>query len=398
MRYIVWREPMMKKAIVVITLVVSIAMAGGYIGYFTSPQAPGMDEASARPQSIEEIQTKEGTPVRVAPVAQQDIKITQTFYGTVCPYAEANVQGKHGGKILTLNAEEGEPVTAGEVIVQFDAEDVQLQLQQAIAAKNTAIQNVNQAASNFETTQKTVQRYQELFDDGFIARQTLDDVQNSLQATLAELNSAREQVKNADAQINLLRNTLQDLSIEAPISGIVDEKHYHTQEIARPGAIIYHVVDIEKVYIEVEIPESYISQIQQQMTVEVSFDSLASRQISGVIDRILPTGNAQNRTFIAKVLVDNPDHVMKPGMFAQIHVCLEEIPQALVFNKKALLKDGADYYVFKVVEQQAQKVPVAIVHRAGNSVAVLSEDLSPQDQVVVEGGHFLTPNEQVNIL
>ena len=298
----------MKKAIAIV-LLTGVLISGGYI---VASKNDTSDDLQAIAQSIENIQTEQGRPVQVEIVAQQDIKVTQTFYGSVTPYAQAKVQGKHGGSITFLKGEEGDSVRAGDAIVKFDDSDTQLQFQQAIAGKNAALQSVKQAQSNFETLQTTLNRYQKLFKDGLIPRQNLDEMLNQLQVAQAGLGSAREQVKNADAQIQLLQNTLSNMKITAPISGVIDEKHFNLYEIAKPGETIYHVVDIEHVYIEVDIPESYISQIREQMEVSVLYDSLKGQEFPGYIERIMPTGDPQRRNFIAKVLVNNPELTVNP--------------------------------------------------------------------------------------
>jgi RND family efflux transporter MFP subunit len=357
-----------------------------------------VEEAKASPRSIEQIQAEQGKPVQVSSVSREDIAQTQTFYGTAIPYAEANVQGKYGGKLILLQGREGDRVEAGEVIVKLDDSDSRLQLQQAIAAKNSALQSVNQAESNFETAQTDLKRYQQLLTNGFVSKQNVDAMQNQALVAQANLQSAREQVKNAEAQIKLLENTLKDMKIKAPIGGIIDEKHFNLNEISGAEAVIYHIVDIDRVYIEVEVPESHISAIREEMSVDVTFDSLKGQEFSGTVERIIPTGNRQNRNFIVKVLIENPNHLIKPSMFARVNVCLEEIPNALVLDKKALLKEGDSYYVFKVNENQVEKVAVTVKHRAGQHVAVLSEKLAEQDRVVVEGVRMLQTDDRVNVL
>jgi RND family efflux transporter MFP subunit len=377
-----------------------VAGIGGYAAYSSvAPNKNVVENAAASARSIDDIQTEQGKPVRVEAVKQEDIEVTQTFYGTATPCAEANVQGKYGGRLVFLKGEEGEMVTQGDTIVKFEEKDTQLQLQQAIAAQNTAEQSVNEARSNYETTQTNLKRYQKLFADGFISRQDLDSLQNKLLVAQAGLQSAQEQVKNKEAQIQLYQNMLHDLKISAPISGVIDEKHFNLNEIPDPGDVIYHIINIDQVYVEVDVPETYISKIHEQMAVRVLFDSLnPEQQFTGTVERIIPTGNAQSRNFVAKVLIENPERQIKPGMFARVNVCVEQIPGALVFNKKALLKEGEDYYVFKAAGTRAQKVAVTVKYRESSMVAVASEQLQAHDQIVIEGARMLQSNDRMNIL
>lgn len=404
----------MKKKILVSVLVIIVFAGGLYLAYSLGKKAAEQPTGEDTPEqttvtsttervtlpspSSEEIQAAQGKPVKVAPVEQRDINITQTFYGTVIPYAEANVQGKYGGKIVFLKGKEGESVEKGDIIVRFDGSDTQLELQRAIAAKNAAIEQVNQAQSNFETIQADVERQKKLFEDGIVPRKTVDDANNQLKTAEATLNSARESVKQAEAQIDLLENTLSDFKIGAPISGVIDLKQYNLHEVYRAGDVIYRIVDIDRVYINVEVPESYISQIREKMNVEVIVDSLDDQIFTGAIDLIVPTGEAQSRTFVAKALVKNPKRNVKPGMFSRVTVSVENIPGALTVDPNALIKEGENYYVFKVVETQVKKIAVDVQYREETMVAVASDQLQPDDQVVVEGIDQLQPDDLVTIL
>jgi len=121
----------MIKRLLTLSLVVIAAMFGGFIAMtFFSPKDAVVENVNANPKSIEQIQAEQGKPVRVTQVAQKTIEITQTFYGTAIPYAEANVQGKHGGRLVFLKGQEGDRVEIGEVVVKLDDSDSKLQRQE----------------------------------------------------------------------------------------------------------------------------------------------------------------------------------------------------------------------------------------------------------------------------
>lgn len=261
-------------------------------------------------------------PVKEAAVVTQETTAVQTFYGTVTPHTEANVQSKQGGTITLLKGKEGDAVRQGDVIVRFDDREAQLELQQAIASKNSALQQVNQAESNFQTIQSNVNRYQQLFKDGFVSKQQVDDLQNQLASATSSLNSAKESVNQTDVQIKMIQNALKDFQVNAPMSGLIDAKNYNLGEVYQGGAVIYHVINIDQVYVEVEIPETYLKHIREGMSVTVIFDALGEDAFAGTLETILPSGAADNRNFTANVLVDNRDHSIKPGMFARIEMPL----------------------------------------------------------------------------
>ena len=282
-----------------------------------------VEPMSSEVQVVSPSQTQ-GTSASVAveTVAQAKTLVAHTFYGTVVPYAEANVQSEQGGKITMLKHKEGETVQKGNVIVRFDDSDTRLELEQAVSAKNSAIQKVQQAESDFKTIQTNAERYQKLFQDGFLSKQEVDTINNELESARSTLNSAKETVKQDEASINLKKNSLKDFYITAPINGIIDAKNYNLQEVYKSGDVIYHIVNIDQVYVEVEVPETYIGKIRENMEVTVLFDALDETSFPAVIETILPSGTTENRTFIVKALVNNPDHLIKPSMFARANVNL----------------------------------------------------------------------------
>lgn len=307
----------------------------------TKPTPPPTEQVAKSPQTATPLpadqQTKEASlpegaentqkppkPQPEAAPATPSPSVGQTFYGTVVPSHEANIQSQQGGSITMLKAKEGESVKKGEVLVRFDDSDMRLELERAESSKNSALQQVQQAESNFNTVQTNVDRTQKLFDDGLVSKQELDNITNQRESARASLNSVKESVSQADTQISIVKNTLKDFQVTAPISGIIDEKNYNLGEVYQGGGVIYHVINIDRVYVEVEIPETYISKIKEKMKVAVNFDALGDQKFSGIVEAILSSGTADNRNFTAKVLVPNSDHAIRPGMFARVEIDLGE--------------------------------------------------------------------------
>lgn len=333
---------MLKKNILGILVVVLIigAFAGGYMmgkkagqsSVAPSAKPPQPTQHKPPPSPAEQADTtasSEQPPEASAPKppgedvpAATPAAMGQVFYGTAVPYDEANIQSKQSGTITMLKAEEGDSVTKGEILVRFDDSNIQLELEQAESAKKSAQQQVQQAESNFKTVQTDFERTQKLFDDGLVSKQELDNITNRLESVRASLNSAKESVSQAETRINMIKNTLKDFQVTASLSGVIDQKNYNVGEVYQGGGVLYHVIQIDQMYGEVEVPETSIQTIQEKMPVKVVFDALEDQTFSGVIDKILPSGAADNRNFTAKVLVQNPDRAIKPGMFARVEVDL----------------------------------------------------------------------------
>lgn len=246
------------------------------------------------------------------------------FYGTAAPAAEVNVQSRQGGTLVVLNGKEGDFVQQGDVLAQFDDSEQQLNLEKARSARNSAAQQVRQAESSLNAAETNLERNQQLFDEGLLSQQQLDDLRNKVDSAKSSLSSARESLKQADTQIELLENTLKNFTVYAPISGIINQKSYNVQEVYGGGGVLYQIVNIDDLYVNVDVPETYIKRMQEGLPVTIRFNALREQTFPGVLETVLPSGASSNRTFTVKVRMRNPDHVVKPGMFATVHMALPE--------------------------------------------------------------------------
>ena len=280
------------------------------------PEAAAPQQANRR-----QSQTTAGAAAIPASTTLPDM---HEFYGTAAAVAEVNVQSQQGSTIITLNGKEGDTVKKGAVLVRFDDSEQRLQIENAVSSKTTAELQLQQAEADLKTAQTTLERNQELFKDGLISQQQMDELQSKMESAQASVNSAREKVKQADTQIALQENSLDDFMVRAPISGIIDQKQYNLQEIYKGSDVLFHIINIKQVYVNVDVPETYIKQVREDMQVTLTFNALGNQAFTGMVDTILPSGSTSNRTFTVKVLVENPEQFIKPGMFANVNIAFTE--------------------------------------------------------------------------
>jgi HlyD family secretion protein len=267
-------------------------------------------------------QTQDTVSAAVVP-ASTTLPALHEFYGTAAPVAEVNVQSQQGGTIVVLNGKEGDAVKKGDVLARFDDSEQRLQIENAISSKTTAELQLQQAEANLKAAQTNLDRNQELFEEGLISQQSMEELRNTVESALATVNTCLENVKQADTQIVLQEKTLANFVVHAPISGIIDLKNYNLQEIYKSD-VLFHIINIEQVYVNVDVPETYIKQVREGMPVTVGFNALGDQMFTGVVETILPSGSTSNRTFTVKVLVENPDQSIKPGMFANVSIAISE--------------------------------------------------------------------------
>jgi len=182
------------------------------------------------------------------------------------------------------------------------------------------MQQVKQNNFNYTTELTKFKRSEGLYKENLLSNQEFDIIKNNLQSAASSYEIAKENLIQTETQISILLNELKDYDITSPISGMIDRKYYNQGEVYRSGDIIYHVINVEQVYAEIKIPETYLKDIREEMNVMVVINTLDDRKFPGTIETILYSDTDANRDFTTKVRLKNPDQVIRPGMFARIEI------------------------------------------------------------------------------
>jgi len=197
-----------------------------------------------------------------------------------------------------------------------------------------------------------------------------------------------------DAQIERVAATgepLEYLPIVSPVSGHVVEKHVVSGSAVQPGVTLYRIAGLDSVWVEAELYESELAQVEVGQTARVTLPYLPGRSFEGRVAFVYPFLDGARRTGRIRVELANPDRVLKPDMFA--HVVLEsDLGERLVVPEEAVLYAGERSFVF--VDLGAGRLrPTAV--ETGVKTADFVEVLSglEEGERVVTSGNFLVAAE-----
>ncbi len=203
---------------------------------------------------------------------------------------------------------------------------------------------------------------------------------------------------------NQLKQQLGKSVIKAPFTGIVDDviKEQGTVVSPGPGSEVFRVVNLGDMYIETDVPESYISSIQKGKEVQVEFPVLGKT----VTSKVRQAGNfinPANRTFKVEVGVSNKDRTIKPNLTAKLRINDYTNPKSILIPQSIISENakGQQYvYVVKDVKDRvgkAQQVIISTGKTQGDIIEVLS-GLEVGAQIVQEGARSVKDNQEVKIL
>ena len=153
-------------------------------------------------------------------------------------------------------------------------------------------------------------------------------------------------------------------------------------------------MDIGRVRIDVDVPESEVPSVGKGLTAEVIASELPGRSFRGSVTRIAYALDEATRTMAIEIELPNADHALRPGMYVQVQLVVERKAEALLLPAQALVTEKEGSYVFAVVDGRARKVAVKTGHDDGVTVEVLA-GLIPQSAVVVSGKQGLVDGQAV---
>jgi RND family efflux transporter MFP subunit len=301
-------------------------------------------------------------------VEPQAMERTLPLTGSLMPYAEATVKAKVAGELVAVTVREGEPVKQGQVLARIDQTEVQARVAARRADLGAARAQLDWAAKN-RASQKA------LLEKGFIAQTAFDNVQSNYDVAVAKLRAA-------EAELVVAQKSLGDSVLMAPFAGIVSLRHAQSGErVALDGKVVT-IVDLSRLQLEAAVPATEIGKLGVGQAVAFRVDGFGEQRFSGRIDRINPATVAGSRSIYVYALIDNPQGVLRAGLFAQGAVSLERIEGALVVPASAVREELGRNIVYALVDGKVQRRAVKVGPADAIDRVQVLEGLAPGDRIV----------------
>ncbi len=340
--------------------------------------APQEQEAPAPPQ------------VSVLTLTGRELVISEDLPARVAALRSADIRAQISGIVQRRLFEQGAEISAGTVLFQINPAPFKADVDSAAAALQRAEAVLARASIQID-------RLKPLLRTDAISRQTYDDAISQRDQAAADVAQARATL--ARHQLNL-----QFASVEAPIAGRID------QTLVSEGALVSptdttpmaRIQQIDQVYVDVRQPASVLESLRQQAgstAPELAVEILGSNGTPlGMQGRILFSGievDAGTGDVLLRVLVDNPERRLLPGLYVQARIPRARYANALTVPQQAVVRTSGQTSVWVVDGQgQAQLVPVNTAELVSSQYRIAS-GLSAGQQVVIEGIDRLTPGVQV---
>ena len=310
----------------------------------------------------------EAIPVEVARAGRRAIAASYNGTAPLEARAEAQVVAKTSGIAMRVFVDVGQPVRAGQPLVQLDRDRAALQVAQTDA-------QVRKLEANYR-------RASQLAQQQMVSANDVDQL--------------RFDLENARAQHRLARLELSYGTVTAPISGVIASRGIKPGNLVQINTPIFTIVDNSRLEATLNAPEREIETLKPGQVVALTVDALPGKRFEGTIDRVSPVVDAGSGTFRVVCTFDGGG-LLQPGMFGRVRIDYDQRANALVIPRTALLEDGGAPSVYTVREARAVRIPVKLGYTEGQWVEV-REGLREGEPVVVAGKSALREGTQVQVI
>ncbi len=172
--------------------------------------------------------------------------------------------------------------------------------------------------------------------------------------------------------------------VESPLSGVVGKVFVDIGSNVSPQTAVALVVDMDKVRINLDIPEKYLPKVYLGQNALVRVDAYPDKEFAGKVTKISPVVDLDTRASYIEIAIDNPEHYLKSGMFAKVSLFIEEHKDVPVILKEAILGKEPDNYVYVVENNKAFMRKITLGIHQGSEYEVTS-GLRKEELVVILG-------------
>jgi membrane fusion protein (multidrug efflux system) len=275
--------------------------------------------------------------------------------GTAAARESVTITAKVSEKVEAVRFDSGDEVKSGQVLVTL--------VDRAQSA------GVGEAAADYAEAQKTYELMQRLGSKQLVAATQLD--------------VARANRDAARARLEAQKATVGDRVIVAPFAGVLGLRQVSPGSLVTPGTVVTTLDDVSKILLDFSVPERSLGALGVGNTVRATSDAFPNETFEGRITSVGSRVDPSTRALAARAEFDNPQRRLRPGML--LNVQLEQgTRQALQVPELALDQLGEQAFLYKVVGDKVEHVPVKIGARRPGWVEILG-GVQAGDRVVVEG-------------
>ena len=344
---------------------------------------------------------------------------TTTVSGKLEAFASADVVPKTSGKVNKITVDIGSEVREGDLLLALDAPELQAAVNQAQAnlqkakdsdmstLKNTAISNLEAAETSYKNAETEFNRVKQLFNEGAVSQQSFDLAEKTYLLAQSTYEAAKRNmdivvngtvpntIKVSEAQLAQARANYANMITTAPISGVVTAKNVNVGEKTPSDKPAITIVNLDKVVVHASVNEDRVNSLKVGQKVPVLISAVSDTPFQADITNISYAADSTTKAYPVKIQINNANHKLKPGMFAEVKLEGSK-DEYLLVPRGAILKTDQTSFVFAIEGKKISRKEVTTGRSDGKNIVILS-GLKGGENVVSSGVDALRDGMEVAV-
>lgn len=319
----------------------------------------------------ESVDNRQGINVSVDTLTRGPFDHYFRINGSVEAVQQATISPETNGQIKNILVSEGQRIERG----------------QELGRLNTSVieNNIEELKTNINLARTVFERQQGLWEQQIGSEIQYLEAKNSYESLLSRLKSLESQLDMA--------------VLRAPFSGVVDKIYLKAGELAMPGSPVMQIINLDRLYVNAEVSETYLPMIDPRDNVILRFPAYPEYEANVPIYRMSHVINPENRTFRVQLIIDNPEERFKPNMVASLNIRSFSANNVIVVPSMLIKQDIQGHYVYVARKNgngswQSHK---EYVERGpeGEGQTIINSGLEEGDLIIIQGQNQLAQGTSI---
>jgi RND family efflux transporter MFP subunit len=308
--------------------------------------------------------------------------------GNIQAFEDSPIYARTNGYLKKWYVDIGGRVKAGQLLADIETPEVDQQLDQARADLNTA-------QANFQLSEITATRYEDLLKTDSVSKQDVDNAHGDFEAKKAMVASAQSNLKRLEELQSFEK-------VYAPFDGVItarntDVGHLINSGAGGPAAELFHIASLRTLRVYINVPQQYSQAAKPGILANLTLQEFPGRRFPGKLVRTAESIDLASRTLLVEVDVDNASGELLPGAYAEVHLSVPSGVPALIVPVSALIFRSEGLQVGTVQGgNHASLAKITLGRDMGSEVEVVS-GLSATDLVIADPPDSLIEGETVRL-
>jgi RND family efflux transporter MFP subunit len=336
--------------------------------------------------------------VRVATVQASTPTWPITLPATTSAFAAANIYARATGYISRRDVDIGDHVKAGQLLAQITAPELDHQISQSEATLAQLQATFQQVQANRDLANVTWGRDKPLVDKGWVTPQQGDTDRLTLAAQNAAVAVAQANIKQQEAQLQVLHQQKDYQSVVAPFDGVITQRNIDigslVQADATSGTFMFTIMHTNVIRVQLYVPQEAVFGLKPGVQADIRVPELPGRVFPGSVTRLANALQPTSRTLLTEIDVPNPDGALTPGIYCLVDLKIPRATPSLIVPSAALIFNQDGMSVAVVENGVAHLRKVHVVRDFGTSVEV-NQGLREGEQVILNPSVDLAEGSKV---